>query len=595
MKYWSNPYNHAMSSRCATLNMVAEFLLENEYRVLKWPASPLPVMRVGAAPYPAPRDSSLSYLHVCTLGDITQGVSQWSQDTKDEQDISLVSHLVVINESQADIWEEALPFALTGKTAVVLTQSVDITKTVEQIGNYLIGVQELCSTLALAVSSPSLCQALVNIAEDYFGCYMHITDPSHMLIAYAHHVKPLDVISQSLIQNKFHKKELLEGKGITLINENLSRDGVKVVPPDATFPMGLVVKAMRVCGQFAAYIVFQMDQTKLTAGTIDAIELFTFYLSKTLERRMNLETRKDATSQNFLFHLIVDEGLSRVFVQSQCEMIGFPSKGSYVVMEAQWDESYEMRIPSLAAELGNVQTMRLTLVYEGRVLVLFQGDSDEDVIKAIQQALSSQPLKSAMIVRFSDIYHNLLSTFYAYRTVRIIQEYEDPIDDLRRIGQVSDSHKTCIGPKVYSFRDAFCLYWSDPAANNFLKRYALRHMLVTRIEEDDKEKGTDNLAVLADYLSNERRISITAQNTHMHRNGVIYRIKRIQAMYHIDFDDYLQRQYILTGLQVRISLGLEYQTEASQFPEPDLGNKATMPVRPDIPRDSDYDPSEYMR
>lgn len=310
---------------------------------------------------------------------------------------------------------------------------------------------------------------------------------------------------------------------------------------------------------------------------------------------MNLETRKDATSQNFLFHLIVDEGLSRVFVQSQCEMIGFPSKGSYVVMEAQWDESYEMRIPSLAAELGNVQTMRLTLVYEGRVLVLFQGDSDEDVIKAIQQALSSQPLKSAMIVRFSDIYHNLLSTFYAYRTVRIIQEYEDPIDDLRRIGQVSDSHKTYIGPKVYSFRDAFCLYWSDPAANNFLKRYALRHMLVTRIEEDDKEKGTDNLAVLADYLSNERRISITAQNTHMHRNGVIYRIKRIQAMYHIDFDDYLQRQYILTGLQVRISLGLEYQTEASQFPEPDLGNKATMPVRPDIPRDSDYDPSEYMR
>ena len=100
---------------------------------------------------------------------------------------------------------------------------------------------------------------------------------------------------------------------------------------------------------------------------------------------------------------------------------------------------------------------------------------------------------------------------------------------------------------------------------------------------------------MADYLSNERRISITAQNTHMHRNGVIYRIKRIQAMYHIDFDDYLQRQYILTGLQVRISLGLEYQTEASQFPEPDLGNKATMPVRPDIPRDSDYDPSEYMR
>ena len=120
-------------------------------------------------------------------------------------------------------------------------------------------------------------------------------------------------------------------------------------------------------------------------------------------------------------------------------------------------------------------------------------------------------------------------------------------------------------------------------------------MLVTRIEEDDKEKGTDNLAVLADYLANERRVSITARNTHMHRNGVIYRIKRIQNMYHIDFEDYLQRQYILTGLQIRISLGLDYHTpHSSKFPEKSLDADAVLPVRPDIPRDSDYNPEEYI-
>lgn len=586
MKYWSNPYNHAMSSRSATLNMVAEFLLEQGYQILKWPASSVPVMRVGSEACPPPEDSSLSYLRVCTLDDIASDV----------QDTPLVSYLVVVNESQADRWEEALPFALAGKIAVALTKSVDVARTVEQVGNCLVGVQELCSTLALAVSSPSLCQALVNIAEDYFGCYMHVTDASHMLIAYAHHVKPLDDVSKSLIKNKFHLKELLEREGITLINENLSRDGIKVFPPCELFPMGLVTKSLRVCGQFAAYIVFQMDQEKMTAGTIDAIELFTFYLSKTLERRMGLETRRDATTQNFLFHLVVDEGLSRTFVKTQCEMIGFPSEGSYVLMEAQWDESYEMRVPSMAAELGNsAGPRRLTLVYEGRVLVLFYGENDEEVINSIQLSLSSQPLKNASVVRLSDIYHNLLSTYYAHRTVRIINEYEDPIDTLRSIGQSAASTQQPGMPRVYSFRDAFCLYWSDPAANDFLKRYALRHMLVTRIEEDDKEKGTDNLAVLADYLANERRISVTAQNTHMHRNGVIYRIKRIQSTYHIDFDDYLQRQYVLTGLQIRISLGLEYQAPPEQFPVSDLGDGIALPVRPDIPRDVDYDPDEYIQ
>ena len=585
MKYWSKPCNHVMSSRSASLNMVAEFLLEHEYQVLRWSASFVPVMRVGSDPYP-PSDGYIHpYLRVCSLGDVSGGV----------QDAPLVSYLIVINESQTDHWDSILPSTLSSKAVVVLTKSVDTMRTVEQIDNYLIGLQELCSSLALAVSSPSLCQALVNIAEDYFGCYMHITDASHMLIAYAHHIKPLDEISRSLVRDKFLRKELLEREGIGSIDSNMSCEDVKIFPPSEIFPMGLVTKALRVCGQFAAYIVFQMDQKKITAGTIDAIELFAFYLSKTLERRMGLETRREARTQNFLFHLIVDEGLSRVFVRTQCELIGFPSEGSYVLMEVQWDESYDMRLPELAVELGGLDDLRLTLVYEGRILVLFCGDNDEAVIKSIQAALFSQPLKGSWVVRFSDIYHNLLSTYYAYRTLRIINEYEEPIDNLRSIGRAASSLPEVKLPKIYSFRDAFCLYWSDPAANDFLKRYALRHMLVTRIEEDDREKGTDNLAVLADYLTNERRISVTAQNTHMHRNGVIYRIKRIQSVYHIDFDDYLQRQYILKGLEIRMTLESGYQASLGQSSEPDLGNKATMPVRPDIPRDSDYDPSEYMR
>ena len=218
LKYWSNPYNHAMSSRSATLNMVAEFLLEHGYQVLKWSAASVSVMRVGIGPYPSPEDSALSYLRVCSLDDIAENV----------KDAPLVSYLVVINESQIDCWNSVLPLALSNKVAVVLTKSVDVARTVEQIGNYLIGLQELCSSLALAVSSSSLCQALVNIAEDYFGCYMHITDASHMLIAYAHHVKPLDEISRSLIRDKFLRKEILEREGIGSINKNMSCEGVKI-------------------------------------------------------------------------------------------------------------------------------------------------------------------------------------------------------------------------------------------------------------------------------------------------------------------------------------------------------------------------------
>lgn len=583
MRYWSNPQNHAMSSRPATLNMVVEFLSEHGYRVLKWPSSSLSVMRVGTSSRCSLEDKGLSYLCVLDANTLDPAM----------QDISLSSYLLVVDNSQVDAWKSLLPSALAGKTAVVLADTVDVLSVVEKVTNFLTSVQELCATLALAVSSPSLCQALINIGEDFFGCYMHVTDANHLLIGYAHHVKPLDEISKSLIRCKYHRKELLEREGIVLVNDSLSRDGIKVFPPSDLFPMGLVTKSLRVHGQFAAYIVFQMDQEKMTPGTFDAIDLFTFYLTKTLERRMGLENRRSSTSQNFLFHLVVDEGLSRAFVRDQCEMIDFPSDGSFVLMEAEWDESYEICIPSYAEELGCSAEPRLTLVDSGRVLVLFQGENDEDVIAAVQTALAQHPLKEASVIRLSDIFHALVSTYYARRTLRVIEQYQQNIDGLRCIEGKANAASLANHTRVYSFRDVFCLYWNSPAANDFLKRYSLQHMLVARIEYDDNEKGTDNLDVLTDYLINERRISVVAQNTHMHRNGVLYRIKRIQAMYHIDFDDYLSRQYVLTGLQIRESLGKGKQSFTEQFPEiePPV---AVNPVRPDIPRDVDYDPQSYI-
>ena len=46
-----------------------------------------------------------------------------------------------------------------------------------------------------------------------------------------------------------------------------------------------------------------------------------------------------------------------------------------------------------------------------------------------------------------------------------------------------------------------------------------------------------NLQLLYYYISSERNISLTAKKAHMHRNSIIYRLRKIQDMLEIDLDD----------------------------------------------------------
>lgn len=83
--------------------------------------------------------------------------------------------------------------------------------------------------------------------------------------------------------------------------------------------------------------------------------------------------------------------------------------------------------------------------------------------------------------------------------------------------------------------------------------FCRKHMLINAIYKDDIENGTNNLPVLFTFLANERRATNTGERIHMHRNGVLYRIERIERMYRISLDDYLTRQYLETNIRMLIA------------------------------------------
>ncbi len=68
------------------------------------------------------------------------------------------------------------------------------------------------------------------------------------------------------------------------------------------------------------------------------------------------------------------------------------------------------------------------------------------------------------------------------------------------------------------------------------------------LKEHDKKNGTDYITTLSTYLSTGLNLTNTAKNLFVHRNTVLYRIKRIQGILNIDLEDYPSRLQIELGL-----------------------------------------------
>ena len=74
------------------------------------------------------------------------------------------------------------------------------------------------------------------------------------------------------------------------------------------------------------------------------------------------------------------------------------------------------------------------------------------------------------------------------------------------------------------------------------------HPDVRRLWEQSKERGAEDISTLRQYLLNDRNLVKAAQTLYIHRNTLIYRLKRIEEQFEYGFDDPYTRQYMLISL-----------------------------------------------
>ena len=167
----------------------------------------------------------------------------------------------------------------------------------------------------------------------------------------------------------------------------------------------------------------------------------------------------------------------------------------------------------------------MSLMYQGAIILLLR--------LANHEFLSSDSFeKINQICRENGLYAGLGNCF---QNILKIKEYY--IQALRSIELGVCRNNT---PGLFLYND----HYLEHIANLFSQRESLDtfcHPQLKILLDYDKEHSTNYARILYTWLISERNMATTAKELYLHRNTLIYRMKKINSLINVDFDDYNER------------------------------------------------------
>lgn len=87
-------------------------------------------------------------------------------------------------------------------------------------------------------------------------------------------------------------------------------------------------------------------------------------------------------------------------------------------------------------------------------------------------------------------------------------------------------------------------------SGSMIEKYYAINFGIHRLFRIDEQTGTDYISTLKYYLNNERSVTTTAANLFVHKNTLMYRMKKITDILGCDLDDAYSRKYLTLSIDI---------------------------------------------
>lgn len=527
----------------ATINIVLDHLSdfeivstpENPNRTASWCSAPLPPNKQ------TPYDDRVT-LYVIEAGDAEELFAQHSN----------AIGLIALQQDEP-FSSEAPPFpAGFLRHLIVIRSKAPIGKTkllgtvMSTVYSCLFAIREWTGNLANIVSRKGTIQELIDESEQMFDNFIDANDSTYSLIARTKNIEPADPLSTELVRLGCHNLDAVKAaESIGAFGEWRDQSGINVFGPDETVPFEYITYVLKDGSSYAGHIVMVCNNHKATPGMVDMFRI----LSNACQQIVSSEFFNETPAALFLRKLIDDTRLTQAYFDEQSSLLNLDTAGWFGLGMVDYREGEYAEQPSwVTSMLQKAYPNYQVFSYEESLLVLsFCKEGHIERRKEDLEKLDAFCREMECVAYASDTFEHLRNLRFALMQTRIARSYKSCIDiEMRPLDNI-DSRR------VFHFGDAFAYHCLDGhGVDSDLWSFCMDHTILDDIVAAEPGHSVSDVKLLYCYLFNERKTTPTAQQLHMHRNNVLYRIGSIEKRFGIDLGQFGTRERLISCYRYKI-------------------------------------------
>lgn len=300
-------------------------------------------------------------------------------------------------------------------------------------------------------------------------------------------------------------------------------------------------------GSYAYHVTYATTELPLTNGMRDKFVKLSRRVAALGEAAWFSRSEIASSCHKTLISLINGEKKTRAEVFDQLKRANIATKAAYRLVSIYLPESNEFgvnkKISSAALKLndGNCHVFMMG----GVLLVLLfsetegpKGGSLSKVIKGVTECLY-RPF--GVLSSVSQIFLDIKDISYAYRQCELAFQNRMLAMESFPLGYSSLAN---VPWPCFPFDHALPLLSVGRVLDEDFIRFAMSNNNLVRTVRRDKGFESDAVDILWLYLIHERNATRTAEAAHVHRNTVLYQIRKLEERYEIDLDSPMVRMRI---------------------------------------------------
>ncbi len=386
--------------------------------------------------------------------------------------------------------------------------------------------------LEQAIHGGSTLTELLDLAYPVIPFFMFILDNAQWMIANSSHLQHYNIQSNQDLTDllSFHSSST---EKIASFNKEFyqcfQRKDVYKVPGKIFTDNGYAVNLF--CeNRFSGILLMEGFDNEITQGTLDLFFLFSWKIQNMInDPSSNLSISSKELSLLDYLNEPDDSNLTKL--QHDLRIMG-------------WNDTDEKLLIYLApsAEAGLSPNMNHAMLIFNRLPVLKSAEYQDGILLLLNHTMYE------MTQSYRQIKDQIRQLSYCAGTSGLFRDLSElPVMLLRSRAALLAGDR--FPGTINDFNDHFMPYFFSTVKKE--DRAILEHPILKKFEAYDKRYGSSLLQTLFMYLTNERRITETANAMNVSRNTVVHRLQRIEELSEGILDDPLVRLRILLSYYLR--------------------------------------------